>query len=121
MMFTDVSNKQVGQFVGLYEDKVVSFGGAMTFRVIAYAAERAGAICPEYNGIAVLRDSGLKSRKKASKGEPVYTVIASRLAQSSSGYYGISGKQKQMFDALCAANFKEFQELINTKIHAVSA
>jgi hypothetical protein len=116
MMFTDVSDKCVGQFIGLYEDQTVDFGRGLKFRVIAYAAERAGAICPENNGIAVLRDSGQVSRKKATKGEPIYTVVASRVAQANSGYYGITGKQKQMFDALCAADFNEFQELLNSRI-----
>lgn len=119
MMFTDVSSKKVGQFVGLYEDKTVDFGIGLKFRVIVYAAESAGAICPEYNGIAVLRESGNISKKKSDNGAPLYTVIASRVAQASSGYYGITGAQKQMFDALCAANFDQFQELLEKKIHAL--
>jgi hypothetical protein len=116
MMFTDVSNKRVGQFIGLYEDKTVDFGKGLKFRVIAYAAEGAGAVCPENNGIAVLRDSGKVSRGKRTKGEPIYTVITSRVAQANSGYYGITGQQKRMFDALCAADFDEFQDLLHLKI-----
>lgn len=120
MMFTDVSHKTVGQFVGLYEDRTVEFGAGLKFRVIAYASERAGAICPENNGIAVLRDSGKVCRRKFSKGEPVYTVIASRLARTSSGYYGISTSKKQMFDALCSANFSEFQALLERSLSPLS-
>lgn len=120
MMFTDVSHKTVGQFVGLYEDRTVEFGTGLKFRVIAYASERAGAICPENNGIAVLRDSGKVCRRKSSRGEPVYTVIASRVAQAGSGYYGISAPQKRMFDALCAASFSEFQQLLETTISPLS-
>jgi hypothetical protein len=120
MMFTDVSHKQVGQFVGLYEDRTVNFGAGLKFRVIAYAAERAGAICPENNGIAVLRETGKVSRRKGAKGQPEYQVVASRLARASSGYYGISGIQKQTFEALCAANFKQFQALLEKTISPLS-
>lgn len=115
-MFTDVAHKQVGQFVGLYEDREVSFGKGLKFRVVVYAAERAGAICPEYNGIAVLRDTGKVSRSRHSKGQPEYTVIAKRVAQANSGYYGMTGDQRQTLEALCSASFPEFQALLGKEI-----
>lgn len=111
MMFTDVSDKKVGQFVGLYEDKEVSFGPGLTFRVVVYAAESMGAICPEYNGVAVLRDARKPNRKK-----PVLSVTASRLAQAASGYYGMTVGQKKLFDELCTASFEKFQQLLGVKL-----
>ena len=111
MTLADVMDKQVGQFIGLYEDKEISFGKGLVFRVIVYGAENMGGVCSEYNGVAVLRDSRAPGAKK-----PVYGVTASRLAMAPSGYYGATVGQKKLFDELCAASFEKFQQLLGMRL-----
>lgn len=106
-----VMDKTVGQFIGLYEDKEISFGKGLVFRVIVYGAEKMGMACPEYNGVAVLRDTRAPGAKK-----PVYSVTASRLASASSGYYGMTVGQKKLFDELCTASFEKFQQLLGLRL-----
>lgn len=108
-MFTDVANKQVGQFVGLYADQTVTFPGSSTYRVIVYAAERAGAICPEFNGVAVLRMNPSVAKKPGSSN---WFVTKCRMAQAASGYYGMTVAQKALFDRLCAASLEEFLAIL---------
>lgn len=108
MLITEVLDKKVGQFVGIYDEFTKTFGPGQTFRVILYGAERMGAICPEYNGIAVLRKGGKARNRK----DTIYTTVASRLARANSGYYGYTAEQKQLLEKLRGAEFFEFQSLL---------
>lgn len=102
MMFSDVADKQVGQFVGLYADKVVEFGWRNSYRIIVYAAERVagGAIGPEFNGVAVLRNN---PDVPNNPGSQTWFLMKYRMAQADSGYYGMTPSQAELFDRLCAA------------------
>jgi hypothetical protein len=112
MLFSEVADKQVCQFIGLYADKTVEFGWRMSYRVIVYAAERVagGAICPEFNGVAVLRPNPDAANNPGSQ---TWFLTKYRMAQADSGHYGMTVSQALLFDRLCAsASLSEFLDIL---------
>lgn len=112
-MFSDVAEKQVGQFVGLYADQAIEFGLRSSYRVIVYAAERVagGAIAPEFNGVAVLR---MNPDAVNNPGSPTWSLMKYRLAQADSGYHGMTSDQLELFERLCkATTLLEFVDILS--------
>lgn len=87
---------RVGPYVGVSRD--VKRG---RYRILVYGAYNAmGLIGSEHNGICVLDDQDLR-------------VVADRLAQVSSGYYGPSPLQIKAFEHLLTCSPQKFADYIN--------
>lgn len=94
----------VGPYVGVTIDKQVTFKQGRknrTFRVLVYGAYNAfGLIGSEKNGIAILDEN-----ERA--------VLADELGIESSGYFGPSKNQIDLFKAILGMSWADFQDLIN--------
>jgi hypothetical protein len=88
--------KRVGQFMGVQEDKTLTFG-ERNFRIILYGAYNAhGLIGPECNGIAVLDEDNK-------------CVVLDEEAKQDTGYYGASERQKQRFKEVIEMTWDVFK------------
>ena len=92
---------RVGPYMGVTRDNVRTFDNGRSFRVLVFGAYNAmGLIGSEFNGLAVLDED-----EKA--------VLADRIGCESSGYFGPSKDQLQLFDHAMACPWDQFQTLIN--------
>lgn len=91
-----LSLPSVGPYVGVSRDAKRG-----RYRILVYGAYNAcGLIGSEHNGICVLDDEDLQ-------------VVADRLAQVSSGYYGPAALQIKAFEHLLTCSPQKFADYIN--------
>lgn len=94
-------SRSIGPFVGVSKDAIRSVCGE-NYRLLMYAAYNAfGLIGYEKNGVAVLSED----RKE---------VVCDELGCTSSGYYGATKAQLEMFEKLLTCPDAEFRELVNS-------
>jgi hypothetical protein len=90
----------VGPYTMVWRDEILTFG-EQQFRVIIYGAFNAfGLIGPEINGIAILDETRL-------------VVVADKIANQNSGYFGPSLLQESIVDSLIGFDAQSFASFIN--------
>ena len=96
-----MSLPSVGPYVGVSHDTVVK-KGKTRYRILLYGAYNAcGLIGSELNGICVLN-------------EDEKNVVSDGICPVSSGYFGPSGYQVDLFNKIVRMPSKRFSELVNS-------
>jgi len=99
-----LGEKNIGPFVGVHHDEVVTFKNGRSFRVITYQAYSAfGLIGPESNGIAIFDEDEME-------------VIVDEIAKETSGYFGISPAQARQWRVLTCMTWAAFQAFVNRQV-----
>lgn len=94
-------SETVGPYVKVSRDQIVDFGAQGKFRVLVAGGYNAnGLIGHEFNGVVVLSETNMN-------------VVADRMGEESSGYYGPSAKQIKLFMKLTQCSWDEFQKTVN--------
>lgn len=89
-----------GPYIGVSRDRIVK-KGKTRFRILLYGAYNAfGLIGSEHNGICVLN-------------EDEKNVVTDGVLPVSSGYFGPTKIQLDLFDKLVKAPSREFREIVN--------